>query len=60
MPARGVEVSGDGGAGRVGFGGDARGGLLPQAYVAAEAGQVLVAALVLQFGRGATSLGQML
>ncbi|MBE3014020.1 hypothetical protein IL992_33300 [Microbispora sp. NEAU-D428] len=38
--------------------GDAGGGLLAQAYVAAEAGQVLVAGLGLQLGGGAAGGGQ--
>jgi hypothetical protein len=42
------------------FGGDAGGGLLAQANVPAEAGQVLMAALGLQLRRGAPGLGQML
>ena len=39
--------------GRVGFGGDAGGGLLAQADLAAEAGQVLVAGLGLKLRSGA-------
>jgi hypothetical protein len=39
--------------GRVGFGGDAGGGLLAEPDVAAEAGQVLVAGLGLKLGTGA-------
>ncbi|MET9250289.1 hypothetical protein [Nonomuraea sp. NPDC003709] len=42
------------------LGGDAGGGLLAQAYVAAEAGQVLVSALGLQLGGGAAGLCEML
>lgn len=46
--------------GGVGFGGDTRGGLLAQADVAAEAGQVLVAALGLQLRGGPSGLREML
>src|ERR1700722_3190736 len=56
-------VTGSAGAtagGRVGFGGDAGGGLLAEPDVAAEAGQVLVAGLGLELGGGAAVGGQVL
>ena len=46
--------------GGVGFGGDAGGGLLAEPDVAAEAGEVLVAGLGLEFGSGAAIGGQVL
>ena len=46
--------------GRVGFGGDAGGGLLAESDVATEAGQVLVTGLGLKLGSGATVGGQVL
>jgi hypothetical protein len=45
---------------RVGFGGDAGGGLLAEPDVAAEAGQVLVAGLGLKLGSGAAVGGHVL
>jgi hypothetical protein len=43
---------------RIGFSGNAGGGFLTEPDVAAEAGEVLVAALGLELGRGASVLGQ--
>ncbi|GGT42197.1 hypothetical protein GCM10010176_102230 [Nonomuraea spiralis] len=42
------------------LGGDAGGGFLTESYVVAEAGQLLVAGLGLQFRRGSAGLGQVL
>jgi hypothetical protein len=44
----------------VGVGGDGGGGFLAEADVAAEAGQVLVAGFGLEFGGGASVLGEVL